>query len=67
MSTHFIHKFTTHLPIIREAIEGHSDLRTNRKLYKKIYKYYKDIGIIFSGDDFTDYETVLDCIYEDMV
>ena len=67
MATHFINKFNSHLTTIREAIEGQSDLRQNRKLYKKIYKYYKDVGVVFSGDDYTDYETVLDCIYEDMV
>ena len=67
MSTQFTNKFNSHLPTIREAIEGRDDLRQNRKLYKKIYKYYKDLGVIFSGDDHTDYETVLDYIYEDIV
>jgi len=64
MSTQFTSKFNTHLPIIREAIEGKDDLRQNRKLYKKIYKYFKDKGISFTGDDSYDYETVLECIYE---
>ena len=52
--------------MIREAIEGTDDLRQNRKLYKKIHKYYKDLGIVFTGDDKYDYETILDCIYEDL-
>jgi hypothetical protein len=60
-------KFISYLTDIREAIEGTSDLRSNQKLYKKIHKYYKDLGIIFSGDTNTDYETVLDCLYEDIV
>lgn len=64
MTTQFTNKFNTHLPIIREAIEGRDDLRQNRKLYKKIYKYFKDKGISFTGDDSYDYETVLECIYE---
>ena len=67
MTTNFISKFDGHLEIISDAIENKTDLRQNRKLYKKIYKYYKDLGVIFSGDDSTDYETVLDCIYEDFV
>ena len=67
MTTHFSNKFNNHLLAIREAMEGTDDLRQNRKLYKKIYKYYKDLGVTFTGDDSYDYETVLDCIYEDMV
>ena len=66
MTTQFINKFNSHLPTIREAIEGKDDLRQNRKLYKKIYKYFKDQGISFTGDDTYDYETVLECIYEVM-
>jgi len=66
MATHLVRKFSTHLPIIREAINGDSDLRSNHKLYKKIYKYYKDLGVIFTGDNNIDYDTVLDCLYEDV-
>ena len=66
MATKFTNKFNSHLPTIREAINGDSDLRSNQKLYKKIYKYYKDLGVIFTGDNNIDYDTVLDCIYEDV-
>lgn len=66
MSTQFVNKFNTHMPTIREAVEGETDLRSNRKLYKKIHKYFKDRGISFTGDDSYDYETVLECIYEVM-
>ena len=66
MATHLLHKFNSHLPSIREAINGNSDLRRNHKLYKKIYKYYKDLGVIFSGDSNADYDTLLDCLYEDV-
>ena len=67
MATHLLHKFDSHLPTIREAINGDTDLRRNHKLYKKIYKYYKDLGVIFSGDSNADYDTLLDCLYEDLV
>lgn len=67
MATHLIYKFAHHLPTIREAIDGEQDLRQNHKLYKKIYKYYKDLGIIFNGDSESDYETILDCLYGDVV
>lgn len=66
MTTHFTNKFNTHLPTIREAIEGEIDLRSNRKLYKKIHKYYKDLGVNFTGDTNYDYDTLLDYIYEDL-
>jgi hypothetical protein len=66
MATHISKKFSTHLPVIREAVSGDSDLRDNHKLYKKIYKYYKDLGVIFTGDSETDYDTVLECLYEDV-
>jgi hypothetical protein len=66
MTTHITHKLSTHLPDLREAVNGSSDLRKNRKLFKKVYKYYKDLGVNFSGDDALDYDTLLDCLYEDV-
>jgi len=67
MTNHIVRKFDSHLDSIREAVNGQSDLRTNQKLYRKLYKYYKDQGVIFSGDSDYDYETLLDCLYEDVV
>ena len=54
------------MPLIREAISGNLDLRTNQKVYKKVFKYYKDLGVIFSGDSESDYDVLLDCLYEDV-
>ena len=66
MAAHITSKFSSHLDVLREAVDGESDLRRNQKLYKKIYKYYKDLGVIFTGDSNIDYNTVLDCLYEDV-
>ena len=66
MKTYITQKFETHLPLITEAVKGKTDLRSNQKLYKKIYKYYKETGIIFTGDASIDYDTVLNCLYEDL-
>ena len=63
--THIKTKFGSHLEEIQKAIDGDTDLRGNQKLYKKLYKYYKESGIIFTGDSNLDYNTVLDCLYED--
>tara|TARA_A100001011_G_scaffold320545_1_gene341156 strand:+ start:207 stop:410 length:204 start_codon:yes stop_codon:yes gene_type:complete len=66
MTTYIASKFKAHMPLMKEAVEGTVDLRSNQKIYKKIYKYYKDLGVRFTGDSHEDYETVLDCLYEDM-
>lgn len=66
MSAHITHKLSTYLPDLREAVNGATDLRKNRKLFKKVHKYYKDLGVNFSGDDSLDYDTLLDCLYEDV-
>lgn len=66
MATHISQKLSTHLPTLRKAVDGSSDLRSNQKLYKKVYKYYKDLGVNFTGDSALDYDTVLDCLYEDI-
>jgi hypothetical protein len=50
-----------------EAVNGETDLRSNRKLYKKVYKYYKDLGVIFTGDANVDYDVLIECLYEELV
>lgn len=66
MAQTLVYKFRNHLPSIRETLDTGKDLRKDHKLYKKIYKYYKDVGVIFTGDSEIDYETILDCIYEEI-
>lgn len=66
MALEITYKFHAQLPTLREAINGEQDLRTNQKLYKKVSKYYKDLGVILTGDNEYDYETILDCLAEDI-
>ena len=65
MTTYIATKFEAHLPFIEEAVRGIKDLRSNQKVYKKIYKYYKDQGVVFTGDSQEDYEIVLDYLYDE--
>jgi len=60
------HKLEKYLDDIRPAVNGSTDLRENQKVYKKVYKYYKDLGVTFSGDTQADYDLLLDCLYEDI-
>ena len=60
------HKLSKYIETIRPAVDGTEDLRDNQKVYKKVYKYYKDLGVSFSGDSESDYNLVLDCLYEDI-
>ena len=64
--TQLTSKFNSHIPTLLEAANGETDLRSNRKLYKKVYKYYKDLGVIFTGDSNVDYDIVLECLYEEL-
>ena len=60
------HKLAKYYEHIKPAVNGVEDLRENQRVYKKVQKYYKDLGIRFSGDSETDYELLLDCLYEDI-
>ena len=60
------HKLSKYLPEIKEAMYGNTDLRKDQKIYKKVHKYYKDLGVTFSGDSESDYDLLLDCLEEDI-
>lgn len=60
------HKLHKYMESIRPAVDGLSDLRHNQKVYKKVWKYYKELGINFTGDAENDYDLILDCLYEDI-
>ena len=65
MTTYIASKFRNHVPFICEAVRCDKDLRSNQKVYRKIYKYYKDQGVQFTGDVDHDYEIVLDYLYDE--
>lgn len=62
-----ITKFTKEISTIREAFEGKTDLRSNKSLYKKICKYYKEQGMVMTGDNNLDYQTILNLLYGDLL
>ena len=60
------HKLFKYYEAIKPAVNGTKDLRDNQRVYKKVQKYYKDLGVTFSGDSESDYNLLLDCLYEDI-
>ncbi len=42
------------------------DLRDNYKLYNKVYRWYTKSGVTFTGDSETDYNMVVNYLYEDL-
>tara|TARA_Y100001973_G_C5128670_1_gene296545 strand:- start:644 stop:853 length:210 start_codon:yes stop_codon:yes gene_type:complete len=63
--TQIASKFSAHLPLLEEAVVGDADLRSNQKVYRKVFNYLKKYGVSFTGDADEDYEIVLDYIYSE--
>ena len=59
-------KFQDHLETLEAAADGSLDLRDNYKLYSKVFRFYKKEGVNFTGDAFTDYTILVNCIYDDL-
>ncbi|AEC53051.1 hypothetical cyanophage protein [Synechococcus phage S-CRM01] len=62
-----INKFVKDIPTIQQAYEGTLDLRSNKQLYKKICKFYKNQGLIMTGDADTDYQIILNLLGDDLL
>jgi len=60
-------KFKKELQTLKSAANGdfYLDVK-NPKLYKKLYRYYQNEGIVFSGDPLDDYEMVMDYLVQDL-
>ena len=59
-------KFEEHLDTLYAAVDGQVDLRDNYKLYNKVYRWYTKSGVTFTGDSETDYNMVVNYLYEDL-
>ena len=66
MSRKLRHKFDDHLPSLEAAACKEMDLRNNHKLYHKLYRFYTKQGVTFTGDAETDYNIVVNYLYEDL-
>ena len=61
-----LRKFESHLESIESAINQEMDLRDNYKLYNKLYRFYTKEGVTFTGDSQTDYNLIINYLYEDL-
>jgi len=66
MSTKLKRKFEDHLTSLEAAANSEIDLRNNYKLYNKLQRFYTKQGVTFTGDAETDYNMVVNYLYEDL-
>ena len=60
-------KFKKDISTLRSAANGEFYLDVkNPKLYKKLFRYYQNQGVIFSGEPLDDYEILMDCLEQDL-
>tara|TARA_B100001758_G_C17837937_1_gene317668 strand:- start:64 stop:312 length:249 start_codon:yes stop_codon:yes gene_type:complete len=65
--TKVLRKFGDHTVTLEAAATGESDLRNeNYKLYNKLYRFYSKEGATFTGDCQTDYNIIVNYLYEDL-
>jgi hypothetical protein len=60
-------KFKKDMQAIRGAAKGdfYLDVK-NPKLYKKLFKFYENQGIVFSGEPLDDYEILMEYVAQDL-
>lgn len=60
-------KFKKDISTLVAAAEGQFYLDVkNPKLYKKLYRYYENNGVVFSRDPLDDYDMLIDYLTEDL-
>jgi len=60
-------KFKKDLQTLRHAADGEFYLDVkNPKLFKKVRRYYENVGAVFSGDPLDDYEILMEFIAQDL-
>jgi len=66
--THFYSKFRSNLDVLKQTIEEGVDLDYQHpKLYKKLCRYYKDLGVRLYNDVNGDYEIIMNCLEADLI
>jgi hypothetical protein len=62
-----IQKFKKDVSTLRSAANGEIYLDVKSpKLYKKVRRYYENVGVVFSGDPLDDYEILMEYIAQDL-
>ena len=60
-------KFKKDIQTLRGAANGDFFLDVkNPKLFKKVRRYYENVGVVFSGDPMDDYEILMEYLYNDL-
>lgn len=60
-------KFKKDIQTLQGAANGDFFLDVkNPKLYKKVRRFYENLGVVFSGDPVDDYEILMDYLYSDL-
>lgn len=60
-------KFKKDVSTLRAAVNGDFLLDVkNPKLYKKLFRYYKNEGVDFSGEPLDDYEILMEYVAQDL-
>lgn len=62
-----IEKFKKDVSTLRSAANGEIYLDVkNPKLYKKVFRYYQNEGVVFSGEPLDDYEMLMEYLESDL-
>jgi hypothetical protein len=62
-----IEKFKKDISTLRSAANGEIYLDVkNPKLYKKVFRYYQNEGVVFSGEPLDDYEMLMEYLESDL-
>jgi hypothetical protein len=62
-----IEKFKKDVSTLRLAANGEIYLDVkNPKLYKKVFRYYQNEGVVFSGEPLDDYEMLMEYLESDL-
>ena len=61
MTRSLVEKFRRHLSVLEQTVNRECDLdHSNPKLYRKVYRYFKDQGVEFYGNPDVDYEVIVE-------